>query len=135
MKYMTRRSIISNSRNRTVKKPSRCAFASARLLCTFSVTRKRVIDARPSFSASPYGPVALDLVTLTVTVFQDSCVNCGKCYMTCNDSGYQAIKMDPRTHVVQVLPDSCTGCTLCQTVCPIPGCIRCVSHPGYSLSG
>lgn len=51
-------------------------------------------------------------------------MNCGKCYMACNDSGYQAITMNPQTHVVHVQPDSCTGCTLCQTVCPIPGCIR-----------
>lgn len=60
--------------------------------------------------------------------FQDSCVNCGKCYMACNDSGYQAITMDPETHIVHVQPDSCTGCTLCQTVCPIPGCIRFVVY-------
>ncbi|VVC41510.1 Hypothetical protein CINCED_3A005819 [Cinara cedri] len=59
-------------------------------------------------------------------VNEDSCVNCGKCYMACNDSGYQAIAMDPKTHVVHVQPDSCTGCTLCQTVCPIPGCITMV---------
>ncbi|XP_025414700.1 dihydropyrimidine dehydrogenase [NADP(+)] isoform X2 [Sipha flava] len=59
-------------------------------------------------------------------VNEDSCVNCGKCYMACNDSGYQAIAMDPLTHTVRVQPDSCTGCTLCLTVCPIPGCISMV---------
>jgi len=59
-------------------------------------------------------------------VNEDSCINCGKCYMACNDSGYQAITMDPKSHIVHVQPDSCTGCTLCLTVCPIPGCISMV---------
>ena len=36
------------------------------------------------------------------------CINCGKCYMTCNDSGYQAIKFDPETHLPSVT-DECTG--------------------------
>jgi dihydropyrimidine dehydrogenase (NADP+) len=40
------------------------------------------------------------------------CINCGKCYMACNDSGYQAIKFDPLTHLPTVTSD-CTGCTLC----------------------
>jgi dihydropyrimidine dehydrogenase (NADP+) len=56
---------------------------------------------------------------------QDMCINCGKCYMTCNDSGYQAIKFDARTHIPHVT-DDCTGCTLCYSVCPIPECIQMV---------
>ncbi|KAL5022059.1 hypothetical protein ScPMuIL_001214 [Solemya velum] len=51
------------------------------------------------------------------------CINCGKCYMTCNDSGYQAITFDPETHLPFVT-DDCTGCTLCLSVCPIIDCIR-----------
>jgi len=50
----------------------------------------------------------------------DMCINCGKCYMTCNDSGYQAITFDPDTHIPHVTED-CTGCTLCVSVCPIIG--------------
>jgi dihydropyrimidine dehydrogenase (NADP+) len=50
------------------------------------------------------------------------CINCGKCYMTCNDSGYQSIKFDKETHLPTVT-DDCTGCTLCLSVCPIPDCI------------
>ncbi|KAE9548824.1 hypothetical protein FO519_007960 [Halicephalobus sp. NKZ332] len=42
----------------------------------------------------------------------DLCINCGKCYLTCNDSGYQAITFDPVTHFPHVT-DDCTGCTLC----------------------
>ncbi|XP_072547549.1 LOW QUALITY PROTEIN: dihydropyrimidine dehydrogenase [NADP(+)] [Salminus brasiliensis] len=57
----------------------------------------------------------------------EMCINCGKCYMTCNDSGYQAIKFDPETHL-PVIMDSCTGCTLCLSVCPIIDCIRMVTR-------
>lgn len=55
----------------------------------------------------------------------DLCVNCGKCYMACNDSGYQAITFDPITHIPYVTED-CTGCTLCTSVCPIIDCIKMV---------
>lgn len=55
----------------------------------------------------------------------DMCINCGKCYMTCNDSGYQAISFDAETHLPRVT-DDCTGCTLCASVCPIIDCITMV---------
>ncbi|MEE6495752.1 hypothetical protein FKM82_002137 [Ascaphus truei] len=58
---------------------------------------------------------------------EEMCINCGKCYMTCNDSGYQAIKFDPMTHLPTV-NDSCTGCTLCLSICPIIDCIRMVTR-------
>lgn len=58
---------------------------------------------------------------------EDMCINCGKCYMTCNDSGYQAIKFDPQTHLPHVTQD-CTGCTLCLSVCPIIDCISMVKR-------
>lgn len=55
-------------------------------------------------------------------VNEDLCINCGRCYMACNDSGYQAIKFDPQTHIPHVT-DDCTGCTLCLDACPIADCI------------
>ncbi|XP_077285570.1 dihydropyrimidine dehydrogenase su(r) isoform X2 [Arctopsyche grandis] len=55
----------------------------------------------------------------------DMCINCGKCYMACADSGYQAISFDPKTHIPHVT-DDCTGCTLCLSVCPIIDCISMV---------
>ncbi|XP_077189098.1 dihydropyrimidine dehydrogenase [NADP(+)] isoform X2 [Paroedura picta] len=58
---------------------------------------------------------------------EEMCINCGKCYMTCNDSGYQAIQFDPEIHLPTVT-DRCTGCTLCLSVCPIIDCIRMVSR-------
>uniref|UniRef100_A0A5K3EXJ8 Dihydropyrimidine dehydrogenase n=1 Tax=Mesocestoides corti TaxID=53468 RepID=A0A5K3EXJ8_MESCO len=61
-------------------------------------------------------------------VDEDMCINCGKCYMTCNDTGYQAIDFDPKTHFPFVREADCTGCALCFSVCPIPDCIRMVER-------
>eukprot|EP00698_Gefionella_okellyi_P015562 TRINITY_DN4394_c0_g2_i1.p1 TRINITY_DN4394_c0_g2~~TRINITY_DN4394_c0_g2_i1.p1 ORF type:complete len:1025 (+),score=213.34 TRINITY_DN4394_c0_g2_i1:328-3402(+) len=62
---------------------------------------------------------------VVAVVDEELCINCGKCYMTCNDSGYQAITFDKQTHLPHVT-DNCTGCTLCYSVCPIPDCISMV---------
>ncbi|XP_056353155.1 dihydropyrimidine dehydrogenase [NADP(+)] isoform X1 [Oenanthe melanoleuca] len=62
---------------------------------------------------------------VVAVIDQEMCINCGKCYMTCNDSGYQAIRFEPDTHLPAVT-GGCTGCTLCLGVCPVPGCVRMV---------
>jgi len=62
---------------------------------------------------------------VVAVVDSELCINCGKCYMTCNDSGYQAIQFDKKTHIPTVT-DDCTGCTLCLSVCPIIDCITMV---------
>jgi NADPH-dependent glutamate synthase beta subunit-like oxidoreductase/dihydroorotate dehydrogenase/Pyruvate/2-oxoacid:ferredoxin oxidoreductase delta subunit len=58
-------------------------------------------------------------------VDEELCINCGKCYLTCNDTGYQAISFDEATHLPKIT-DDCTGCTLCVSVCPIPNTINMV---------
>ncbi|ODN03162.1 Dihydropyrimidine dehydrogenase [NADP(+)], partial [Orchesella cincta] len=60
---------------------------------------------------------------VVAVIDEEMCINCGKCYMTCNDSGYQAIEFDAETHLPHVSTD-CTGCTLCLSVCPIVDCIQ-----------
>jgi len=62
-------------------------------------------------------------------IHHDICINCGKCYMTCNDNAYQAITFDPETHFANVVEDKCTGCGLCLAVCPVPNCIEFVPRP------
>lgn len=57
---------------------------------------------------------------VVAVIDEDLCINCGKCYMTCNDCGYQAIAFDAQTHLPHVTED-CTGCTLCLSVCPVIG--------------
>uniref|UniRef100_A0A915E8L6 dihydropyrimidine dehydrogenase (NADP(+)) n=1 Tax=Ditylenchus dipsaci TaxID=166011 RepID=A0A915E8L6_9BILA len=39
---------------------------------------------------------------MVAVIDDDLCINCGKCYMTCNDSGYQAITFDKDTHIATV---------------------------------
>ena len=53
------------------------------------------------------------------------CINCGKGYLACNDSGNQAIKFEAKTHLPRVTTD-CTDCTLCLSVCPIIDCLKMV---------
>ena len=60
-------------------------------------------------------------------VDEEACINCGKCYLTCNDTGYQAIEFDAETHLPHVT-DACTGCTLCASVCPVPDCIEMITR-------
>ena len=55
-----------------------------------------------------------------------TCINCGRCYLACSDSAYQAIQFDETTHIPEV-NDNCTGCAMCLSVCPIIDCIT--MHP------
>lgn len=60
---------------------------------------------------------------------EEMCINCGKCYMACADSGYQAITFDAKTHLPHVT-DDCTGCAICLSVCPIIDCIKMENRGG-----
>jgi len=44
---------------------------------------------------------------------EDKCLKCGRCYLACNDSGYQAISFPTHLEVPTVIPTACTGCALC----------------------
>ncbi|XP_066997370.2 dihydropyrimidine dehydrogenase [NADP(+)] [Anabrus simplex] len=89
-----------------------------------AVPKLNDVVGRATTLIGPYK--ALDNKQQVVAVIDDDmCINCGKCYMACNDSGYQAILFDPDTHL-PVVTDDCTGCTLCLSVCPIIGCISMV---------
>jgi dihydropyrimidine dehydrogenase (NADP+) len=56
-------------------------------------------------------------------VDEDLCLRCGKCYLSCNDTGYHAIEFDPKTHIPRITTD-CMGCGLCGSVCPA----SCISY-------
>ena len=55
---------------------------------------------------------------------QDSCIQCGRCHVVCEDTSHQAI-----THIVdgmrrfEVKEEECVGCNLCVSICPVPECI------------
>ena len=59
---------------------------------------------------------------LASSINEKLCVKCDICYVSCNDSGYQAISLkEDRMPVVD--RDKCTGCSLCMHVCPVWDCI------------
>lgn len=98
-------------------------------------TKKNVLSAEQVKKVKDFIGAALDKIGnyndlnntehVVALIDEDMCINCGKCYMTCNDSGYQSITFDPMTHLPSVTAD-CTGCTLCVSVCPIIDCIKMV---------
>lgn len=55
---------------------------------------------------------------------QDSCIECGRCHIACEDTSHQAITTtkDGKRHF-EVKEDECVGCNLCTLVCPVPDCI------------
>lgn len=52
----------------------------------------------------------------------ERCIGCGRCVLSCRDSGYQAIELDESRQAV-VDQDKCDGCGLCTQVCPVHGCL------------
>ncbi len=55
---------------------------------------------------------------------QDSCIKCGRCHISCEDTSHQAISVlkDGARHF-EVKEEECVGCNLCVNVCPVEGCI------------
>ena len=55
---------------------------------------------------------------------QDSCIQCGRCHIACEDTSHQAItNLKDGKRYFEVKEDECVGCNLCVTVCPVPECI------------
>ncbi len=48
----------------------------------------------------------------------DKCVGCGRCFISCQDGGYNAIKFDKRKRKPILDVTKCVGCHLCKQVCP-----------------
>ena len=55
---------------------------------------------------------------------QDTCIQCGRCHIACEDTSHQAItfEKDGKRHF-EVVDDECVGCNLCMHVCPVDDCI------------
>ncbi len=55
---------------------------------------------------------------------QDSCIQCGRCHVVCEDTSHQAITAikDGRRHF-EVKDADCVGCNLCVAICPVPDTI------------
>ena len=48
----------------------------------------------------------------------DTCIGCGRCYISCYDGGHQAIVFDEQSRKPRLLGNKCVGCHLCRLVCP-----------------
>ncbi|WP_301860589.1 NAD-dependent dihydropyrimidine dehydrogenase subunit PreA [uncultured Megasphaera sp.] len=49
----------------------------------------------------------------------DTCIGCGRCYISCQDGGHQAIYWNRELRKPQLLGKQCVGCHLCKLVCPV----------------
>jgi dihydropyrimidine dehydrogenase (NAD+) subunit PreA len=55
---------------------------------------------------------------------QDSCIQCGRCHIACEDTSHQAItQVKDGKRYFEVKEEECVGCNLCVNVCPVPECI------------
>ncbi len=61
---------------------------------------------------------------------QDLCIECGRCYIACEDTSHQSISQTVKGghRVYEVITDECVGCNLCYQVCPVPDCITMVKE-------
>lgn len=50
---------------------------------------------------------------------EETCVGCGRCYISCYDAGHQAIRWHSDTRKVELITENCVGCHLCRNVCPV----------------
>lgn len=62
----------------------------------------------------------------------DTCINCNKCHIACEDTSHQCIDMltspDGQPQL-KVREEDCVGCNLCSIVCPVDGAIDMVEIP------
>jgi dihydropyrimidine dehydrogenase (NADP+) len=121
-----RKAIISNEKKKLTLEMVEAELDNSREFNTPKVGVPGISDivGRTVSKIGAYGELNNEQQVVAL-IDEEMCINCGKCYMTCNDSGYQAITFDPKTHLAHVTED-CTGCTLCLSVCPIIDCITMV---------
>ncbi|MDN3543658.1 NAD-dependent dihydropyrimidine dehydrogenase subunit PreA [Kinneretia asaccharophila] len=57
-------------------------------------------------------------------IHQDSCIQCGRCHIVCEDTSHQAIfaSKNGKRHF-EVNEAECVGCNLCVSICPVPDTI------------
>ena len=87
----------------------------------FNSVSEIVGKALPTVSAWQF----LNLQHITKAVInQDSCIQCGRCHIACEDTSHQAItaSKDGKRYF-EVQEDECVGCNLCVVACPVPECI------------
>lgn len=75
----------------------------------------------------------LDMNFQTIAhIDQDTCIQCGRCYIACEDTSHQSIaKLIDASGArrYEVIEEECVGCNLCQITCPVEDCISMVPQP------
>ena len=64
---------------------------------------------------------------LKARIDQDQCIECGRCYVACEDTSHQAIAQSTTSEggrAYEVIDEECVGCNLCFHVCPVENCIK-----------
>ena len=63
-------------------------------------------------------PSQLDRDTMVFPkIDRDTCIGCGRCYVSCMDGGHQAIAFG-EDRKPRIIGQKCVGCHLCRLVCP-----------------
>ncbi|UYG03715.1 NAD-dependent dihydropyrimidine dehydrogenase subunit PreA [Halomonas sp. LR3S48] len=88
-------------------------------------------DSIEAFSGRAVGNTTdwkhLDMNFKTIAhIDQDKCIQCGRCYIACEDTSHQSIAKlvdvgGARRY--EVIEEECVGCNLCQITCPVQDCI------------
>ncbi|AZN42144.1 NAD-dependent dihydropyrimidine dehydrogenase subunit PreA [Paenibacillus albus] len=78
----------------------------------------------------------LDLnYAVAARIHTDTCINCNKCYIACEDTAHQCIERieDSGASYLKVREEDCVGCNLCAIVCPVEGAIEMVDLPSTGV--
>ena len=68
---------------------------------------------------------------IVAQINQDTCIQCGKCYIACEDTSHQsiaALRDDDGRRRYEIIEPECVGCNLCLHVCPVDDCITMVPY-------
>ncbi len=63
---------------------------------------------------------------LKARIDDDACIECGRCFIACEDTSHQAILIETKEaggRKFTVIDEECVGCNLCMHVCPVKDCI------------
>src|SRR5256885_1226936 len=85
-----------------------------------------MIRRPPRSTLFPYTTLFRSLNHIEKAVInQDSCIQCGRCHVACEDTSHQAITFSKEGGVrrFEVDDTECVGCNLCVSICPVPECI------------
>lgn len=61
---------------------------------------------------------------LAPVINEEKCLQCGRCFLACADSGYQAIQFEGYSTFPKIVEADCTGCAICHAVCPVEDAIH-----------